>query len=305
MAARAAWVFSVFFGLFIGLLWTGPAAGQEFCPTLGCDWNQEHGEAREVRHLKYAGVNALLGGFTSGIVSLVKGEDFKRAFAVGAVAGAVTYSGKAVSAQEFTGGGFAGRQLASLGGSVLRNSISGHDLFEEIVLVAGPVRFYVQPGSSGWAVQPKVDLAAIVAAAYMVMQNETRFDLASSMSAGALVLRRDGSPGYASSGAGVVLLATEHEGYEITHELLFAHERVHVAQYDQAFLSWSEPVEGRLMRTSRWGTAVHRWVDVGAIAGLQALVNSKTEYRWRPWEREAYFLTEPLAERLLEATLNR
>lgn len=304
MRARAAGVI-VFSGLFMALVSTAPAAGQEFCPTLGCDWDQEHAESREVRHLRYAGVNALLGGVTSGIVSLVKGEDFTRAFVVGAVAGGVTYSGKAISVQEFTGAGFLGRQLSSLGGSVLGNSVSGHDLFEQIVLVAGPVRLYVHTGSNGWAVQPKVDLAAIVAAAYMVTQNETRLDLAASISAGALVLRRDGSPGYATSGAGVVLLATEHEGYEITHELLFAHERVHVAQYDQAFLSWSEPIEGRLMKSTKWSTAVHRWVDVGVVAGLQALVNSKTEYRWRPWEREAYFLTEPIAERLLEATSNR
>ncbi|HUG42286.1 MAG TPA: hypothetical protein VMM12_17615 [Longimicrobiales bacterium] len=232
-------------------------------------------------------VNALLGGATAAVVQMAKGGPVWDAFWTGALGGGTAYAGKRVAVEEFAGAGFLGRQIASLGGSLVRNATAGRPLLEEVVLPLGPVRLYV---SKAAGVQPRLDVATLMAGAAFVIAYDARLDPAASLSAGALVFRGSGpTPGMSGAGATMVWAEMpEEEGPR-----LMAHERVHLLQYDQAFLSWADPLERWIAARAGAGAAVLRHFDFGGVVlGARVGLGLALEYSDRPWETEAYFLAE-------------
>lgn len=241
------------------------------------------------QELRTAGVNALLGGATAAVVRMVRGEPVWEGFWAGAVGGGVGYVGKRVAVEDFYGAGFLGRELASVGGSVVRNAAAGVGPLDEIVLPVGPVRLYV---SREHGITPRVDLASVAVAGAFMLAHDARLDLAATLSAGALVFRGDAlMPGLSSAGVMMVWdddAIPAHEGPR-----LMAHERVHILQYDQAFLTWGEPVERWMADRSRLPRAILDHVDVGGfVLGARSGLSLALDYHDRPWEREAYFLAE-------------
>jgi hypothetical protein len=238
------------------------------------------------QELTVAGLNALLGGVTAAASRAVRGEPIMRGFWTGVAGGGVIYAGKRIAVEDFGGAGLIGREVASVGGSMIRNASAGLAPFEEVVLPLGPVRFYITRDR----VIPRVDVASMVAASAFVLYYDARLDLRSSLSAGAFIFRGNGPmPGLSSAGTVMVW----HDLPDDEGPRLMAHERVHILQYDQAFLSWGERPERRLVGHVPGPTGFLGYFDAGALVlgartGLAALI----PYAARPWEQEAYLLAE-------------
>ena len=244
------------------------------------------------QELTTAGLNALLGGATAAAFRVVRGEPAGAAldaFWQGAVGGGFVYAGKRLTVERFDGAGLLGRELASVGGSMIRNVSAGQALLDELVLPIGPVRLYV---SKDRGVVPKVDLSTLVVSGAFMATYGARLDLATSLSAGSLVFRGS-SPMPGLSAAGVTMLWSDLPASEGPR--LMAHERVHTVQYDQMFLMWGERLE-------RWATkpisrsrlsGLFDGVDLGLSAlGLGAGLTLALDYHSRPWEQEAYLLAQ-------------
>lgn len=264
-----------------------PVAAQVDCGSMAECQATTFAETGVQQELAFVGVNALLGGLTAAAVQWFRGDPVTEAFLVGAVGGGVTYAGKRVAVDDFYGAGLLGRELASVGGSMVRNASAGRGPLDELVLPVGPVRLYI----SGDRVVPRVDLGTLITAGAFMLTYDARLDVASSISSGAMVFRGETPmPGLSSAGAMVVWSdMPASEGPR-----LMAHERVHVLQYDQAYLAWGEALErwgGRQMGTSVGGMLDH--LDVGVTAlGLRSGLGLAFDYHSRPWETEAYFLAQ-------------
>ena len=202
--------------------------------------------------------------------------------------------------ESFTGAGMLGRQVSALGASTSLSAAEGAPLLSRIILAAGPVHVYVTP-SDRVPLRVAIDAASVASIVYTATLPKAWIDVRESLSSGAVVFRRgftEAELGYGGVQlAGVVQLTRPTDVYQDGVPVadaalrLAAHERVHVLQYDQAFILWSVPVEDRLMRGARWSRDVHRYVDVGLNAPLEVGLFGLLPYRLRPWEREAYFLS--------------
>jgi hypothetical protein len=237
--------------------------------------------------------NALLGGATAAVRAGVDGRPVLRAFAAGAAGGALTFAGKRIAVEEARGAGLLGRQVAALGSSISANVAEGRGPVDRLMVPAGPVRLYLSPRGGGPLVTARVDAAAVAAAAYAAVQPGARFDVEESLSSGALVFRLERGLGElryeGRHAAGVVMVRDGGDPARVYRASV--HERVHVLQYDQAFLLWSAPVEERLMRSAAWTRSLHRWADLGLNAPALAGVGALVPYRLQPWEAEAEHLS--------------
>jgi hypothetical protein len=236
------------------------------------------------------GANAILGGITAGIRQQRQGSSFWSAFARGALGGGVTYAGKRVAGEQFPGAGFLGREVAAVGSSMVLNAAEGRDLFERVTLPIGPLRLYLDQ-STVRPVSVRVDLAGALITAHVAMRSAS-FDWRRSLSAGAPVfIMHDASSaadGHATRGrhaAGVIQLQDD------TAERMaasLAHEQVHVAQHDFAFIAWAKPIERRLMDRVRV-------LDLGLHVPVLGLLNWVVPYEHQPWEWEAHVLSNTRA----------
>ncbi len=153
------------------------------------------------------------------------------------------------------------------------------------------------PGAPSDAVDVRLDVMATATAAVWMVREDARPDPVRSVSAGMLVFQ--GHSSLWRSGlhfAGVVLLPNEDPGYERTDAMLFAHERVHALQYDQAFLALGEPMERWVFEQVGQPAGVARWLDLNVTAPLFPLVR---HFGYEPWEDEAHFLVEPYIQWIL------
>ena len=263
------------------------ATAQKPCTDPGSPCPDPEIGASTVR-LEVTGValNAALGGLTSGLAAVMRGEPFVHAFFPGAAGGALVYGGKRLAATRGPAAGLAGRQLAAVGGSVVRNATRGDPALSSVTLPLGPLRVDL---GAGRAARARVDLAPLVVAGVFMLREDAALDPGSSLSAGALVFRTDRGQ-HGSHAAGVILLRGDTGLYD--DPLLFSHERVHVLQYDQAQLAWGAPAEAWLLSGTAAGRRLNRWLDLGLTAGLEGLLNLAVPYDDRPWEREAYTLAD-------------
>jgi len=86
------------------------------------------------------GTNVVLGGLTAATRALLTRHDPVRAFALGALGGAVHFSGKLVGPRWGLPGGVTGLALSSTGSATISNARRGAGLLDELYLPAGPVR---------------------------------------------------------------------------------------------------------------------------------------------------------------------
>src|SRR5690606_9281721 len=142
-------------------------------------------------HLTSLGLTAVAGGITAGIRQAIAGESPVTGFGRGMVGGAISWAGKFLSTKDWTGAGFAGRQLTAVGGSVILNASEGRDAFDRVILPFGTV-WLVLDRSSERRVDFTVDLTGTIAAIYFV-QAGSRVDWDATFSAGAPVLVRPGT----------------------------------------------------------------------------------------------------------------
>jgi hypothetical protein len=247
-------------------------------------------------------VNALLGGVAGGTVRALRGGSFAEGFAGGAAGGALVYAGKRVAVERWTGAGLAGREVAAVGTSIIRNSAEGRGPLQRLVLPLWIARVYVVTGPRV-SVQPRLDLAGALAVAYQASRSNSEFDLERSLSSGAPVFRVYDPlvkwDGYQLAGMVLLSYSPSYRGLEdrlptdmrLELEGAAAHERVHVLQDDEAFLLLAAPLEDVVLNATPLTARVHRWVDPGVLTAVLYLPGALIPYTRRPWEREAEFLS--------------
>ena len=277
------------------LLWlAAPAAGQSVEPPLD--------PPRWVGEVTSFGVNSLLGGVTAGLMQEARGGSFADGFTRGALGGALIFGGKRIAVERFAGAGLVGREVAAVGSSIVRNAADARPSLERLVLPLGPVRLYVQRDSAGVRVSPRLDLVTALATGYAVAVAELEWDAADSWSSGAPVFRVEdrlirsrgdeqgpreiGAAGITRAGA---IYLSDIPGLDYAED--FAHERVHVIQYDQFFWTWTSPAEEWLLERVPGGRRLGRYLDLNLSPLVtQGLQLAFKRYEHRPWELEAEFL---------------
>jgi len=295
MGVAARWA-AAFVALVAGLAHGVPAAAQVCAPhDEQCAMLPHGGPGESIgAHARVFGINALLGGLTAGVRSQIRGDGFGRAFLLGTAGGGLNYGGKLLSVEPVWGAGLAGRQVASVGSSIVRNASEGRGPMEELLLPLGPARFVV-PVRQPSATRMRVDVGGLAVLAWYLAESDTRLDLGASLSAGGPVFRTErvrSHNWYGNNTAGVILLRDDAPTDRFTPEMVFAHERVHLLQYDFALHVWSGPAERRLLRPLPGGVWLTDRADLGlTLLPLVALVNRHVEYDDRPWEREAHFFS--------------
>jgi hypothetical protein len=178
-----------------------------------------------------------------------------------------------------------------VGSSIVRNAAQGDPSLHELVLPVGPVYLYVRPDAPR-ALHARIDAVAAAAIVYGVARPELRFDLAESLSSGAAVFV---APNHGFSVGGERALGLAGPGFMYVTgppsappdyvRYSTAHERVHVLQADQVFISLQLPLQGRHPRWPLAGT-----VDVNLAPVLTLLSVVLPRHSDRPWEIEANFL---------------
>jgi hypothetical protein len=249
--------------------------------------------------ISLAGANALLSAVSAGLAQELRGGSFRDGFTRGALGGLLIYGGKRVAVQDFGGAGLLGRQLGSVGGSIVRNASDGLGTFDRVVLPVGVTRVYWdRTAPQRW--QVKVDALALGWTIYGIVEPELELNIERSFSAGTPVfqtqdkiieLEQSGHAG-GTVQSGVVFLSNVRAWGDPFLQKAFAHERVHMMQMDQIFLSWNEPQDDRALRLIPGGAHVARWVDINLSTQLlRFLARFIDEYRERPWELEAIYFT--------------
>lgn len=249
-------------------------------------------------HLAALSANALLGGLTAGVIQELRGGSFQDGFTRGALGGGVVYAGKRAAAERFGGAGLLGRGVAALGSSVIRNAGEGRGSLDRLLLPVGPVRVAIAADSLP-RVRAKIDLLTVFWIGYGIAEPALEFDAGRSLSAGAPVFVAPGrdirwkGANRAVAGtvpAGVILLSDDDPVFDspARRATTFAHERVHVLQYDQALVTWVDPLESWVLPKVPHGEFVRRHANVltPLIIAPFFLVG---RYEARPWEAEARF----------------
>jgi len=300
------------------LLVRGDAGAQSVqpCPPH-CEWSSAPGTLPHVQtasHLTLAAVNIALGGVTAGTTLAIRGASFREVLsglAQGAAGGAAVYGGKALVGADvgriYDGPvAFTGRAVAAAGASVTRNAGAGIGPLDHIVLPVGPTRLHVRRTEPpGQRVHMSVDLVAIAGLGAMVLTyDDLRLDVGSTLWSGAPTFRTTSAPretwrGQHLAGAIVVRQSTfDHTGGSLwtgEERVTLAHERVHLIQYDQAFIQWSDPVERALLRALTGGDRLGRHLDLSLHALAVGLLGAWIPYDRQPWEIEAHSFANPPA----------
>lgn len=243
--------------------------------------------------------NAVLSGLTAGIAQELSGGSFRDGFTRGALGGAVIYAGKRIAVERFSGAGLLGRQVNSVGASIVRNASDGIGTLDRLVWPVGLARVYWQRGPDR-SVRVKLDAAALGWTIYGIVEPELEVNLAESFSAGTPVFQTHdkiisfGDDQHAGGvvEAGVIFLSDVRPWGDAFLQKAFAHERVHTLQMDHIFLDWVEPNDDRLLNLLPGGRYLSEWIDVNPsteiMRGLSRLFD---RHRDRPWELEAIYLT--------------
>jgi hypothetical protein len=233
-------------GLGLVLLLAGPAAAS--AQDTGFDWSTE---------AAVFGVNALLGGASAGVAALVRREPPLPAFARGVAGGGLIYAGKRIAVDPRPGTGLIGRQVASVGGSMVGNAVAGRGSLDRVALAFGPVRAYL--GREVPGVEWRFDVPAVGAAVWGVATGG-EIDIRESQSSGALVVR--GNRELALPGTVFYSPADRERAAYV-----LAHEQVHILQYDQGFTM------DMITNSIRWGALLLALFVIGAASarGISSL----------------------------------
>jgi hypothetical protein len=245
-------------------------------------------------------VNALFGGLTAGVIQELRGGSFKDGFTRGALGGTFAYAGKRIAADRFEGAGFLGREVAAVGASVIRNASEGQPTFARLALPLGPVRLNVYR-TNGLRIEPSLDVVAALWVAWGIAEPDLEFVASESLSAGTPVFRtnnklivhesdRRHAGGFAA--AGIVMQSYIPAWGKPRLERILAHERVHVEQEDQLYLTLIEPLENWLIGKLPRGGTITKVIDINATTELIGLLKVLfPQHSSRPWELEAIYLS--------------
>lgn len=242
--------------------------------------------------------NAAIGGLTAGIVQKLRGGSFKDGFTRGAFGGSVIYGGKWLVGQRFYGAGMLGRTMGGVGASMVRNASDGVGTLDRLMLPAGFTRIYWDRRNSD--VRVKLDVVAAGYVVYGFAEHELHFDASESLSSGTFVFKTDNriiTVGHEANHAGGVTAASiifqSHvPGWgEDFLQRTRAHERVHMVQDDQLFITLNDRLDDYAFRKTSLQN-VSRYIDVNIVTEVLKLLGQIIpEHDNRPWEIEAIYLS--------------
>jgi hypothetical protein len=224
--------------------------------------------SRDVPNMAVFGTNVLLGGLTAAARALVDGHDPARAFAFGALGGAVHFAGKHVGPVSGFPGGIPGVVLSATGTAVVSNAGRGAGLLDELYVPVGPVRVRITPRAPR-----KVYLAINVFETGILARSLARdgmavdWDLSASTGTFAFVTRNrhirmpDGELVQGVASAPTIVVST----FSTDQSRTVRHEFVHVQQ--QWFLdeAWGRPIERYLRARIPGGARIPRWLEIGVV----------------------------------------
>ncbi|MGD8319774.1 MAG: hypothetical protein PVJ02_04955 [Gemmatimonadota bacterium] len=243
----------------------------------------------------FLAANALVGALTGGVLARLHGRSFAGGFTRGALGGGVAYVGKRTAAARFSGAGFLGREVNALGASITRSAAYGSGMLDTLVLPVGPLRVYLTPQDPGGTAL-RLDLEEAYWLVYGLAEDRLDLDLRRSFSAGASVFTsasrfkgRDGAVDGQAVGGMIVL--SRNPRWDAPARI-FAHERVHILQFDFFKLTVGQPLERWAVR--RLGAAdlpLMERVDLGVgHLPLVYLLIDPWRYDRSPLQVEAEFL---------------
>lgn len=244
------------------------------------------------------GVNALLGGLTSGVGGWMRGGSFLESFGAGVLGGSIAFAGKRIAASQATGAGLAGRFVGSVGASMVLNGSRAEGLFETIVLPVGPLNVYRIGGAGEARWTARLNVGRTIYLGRMLLRSDRELLWGETLSAGAPVfVARDtvliGESGDGIGGfevLGTISITDPNRMGELDPAQVLAHERVHILQDDFVNITWAGPLEGWLLGLVG-GEEITRYVDLGvAYIGLVGPMVFFLPYDRRPWEVEAGYM---------------
>lgn len=216
-------------------------------PRLAAAQDHDHPQADWIVDVGVAGANALSGALTAAVTAAIRGDAVPEAFVKGAVGGAAVFAGKRIAVEQFGGAGLLGRQVGSVGASIVANGGGGRGWVEEVWLPLGPLWLQASPSSDFGA---RLDLLNVGVTAWAVERPELEVDWRRSLDSGALVFTSPGHRITNSDGRvdGLAVAGTIALGAmaPVDVDVVERHERVHVIQYDYLLHTVSRPFE-------RWG----------------------------------------------------
>lgn len=247
-------------------------------------------------------VNGVVGAVTAGVAAVLGGEDFSEALSGGALGGALVYAGKRAAMFTFPGSGLLGRQVAGVGGSVVRNAGQGRALWGALTLPLPLVRIDVDPRALR-ITAARLDLSETVALAYSVSREDLSLDWSASLDSGAPVLDSSeplvGAGGHDAHGMmryGVIIVdrtslnpshhvsgSERSSSWEAQYHRVRRHELTHVLQRDFAHRAAAGVLEEWLIRWLPGADGWQRGVEIGlasqwALVGLRPYVEGEAEF---------------------------
>ena len=214
------------------------------------------------------GTNVLLGGVTAATRALIGRRDPARAFALGALGGAVHFSGKLVGPLSGFPGGIPAVVLGSTGTAIVSNAAHGLGIFDELLVPVGPLRVRYarsEPRKIRLAVNAydAVDLARNLARAGMTLDwdESAASGTFAFVTRGTLIKLSNGDlAGGLQTGSSFIISSLSTDRRRTAR-----HELVHVQQYWFLQEAIGRPVEAYLRARVPGGQYVPRWLELGIV----------------------------------------
>lgn len=199
-----------------------------------------------VDDFNFLAANALVAAVTGGVLARLHGRSFADGFTRGALGGGVVYLGKRTAVAGFSGAGLLGREVGALGASITRSAAYGSGMLDTLVLPVGPLRVHLTPRDPGGSAL-RVDLEEVYWLVYGLAEDRLDLDVGRSLSAGTAVFtsasRFKGRDGNVDGQAGGGMIVLSRNPRWDAPARIFAHERVHILQYDFLKITAGEPLE--------------------------------------------------------------
>jgi hypothetical protein len=220
-------------------------------------------EPRDVGVTAAFGVNVLVGGLTAAARALIERHDPARAFAIGAIGGAVHFGAKLIG----PGTGLAGIAVGATGNAIVANAGRGVSPLEELYVPVGPLRLRVTPRASR-KFRVGINAYETVVLAHNLGRSGLVMDWGRTASSGAFVLRADNrhilhgdrEVGGLAMGSLIVLSGFTSDPSRTAH-----HELIHVHQHLFLDEAVSRPIEEYLRRRVPGARWVPRWLELGIV----------------------------------------
>ena len=241
-------------------------------------------------------VNGAIGSVLAAAHAMVHGRNPVKALAPGFAGGALMGAGKQIAASRFFGAGLVGRQVSMVGVGVVELAARDTMVFRGTM---GPLTLEIRPQAKD-RVRPRINVVDAATLLIYVLRADAHLDVSGTISTGTPVFRMpiakmefDGGTAEGFQHTGVILIANELASDPRERQLILGHETVHLLQEDAMSDLIGIPLERALISLLPFGDRAPRLLEVGALAPLGVIaLSTQLRYDRRPWEREAYMLTE-------------